>query len=115
VSKYYQSIQDEWKKPLEKKRIKRIRKLENPVLPKPEDPNPSLYVHDPESGIELPPNPSQIFAVVRIKGLQYKVTKDDRVMIEKLEGFEVGQQIELEEVLMIGTKDYTSVGRPVVS
>jgi hypothetical protein len=48
VSKYYQSIQDEWKKPLEKKRIKRQKKLENPVVPKPEDPNPSLYVHDPE-------------------------------------------------------------------
>jgi len=56
-----------------------------------------------------------MFAVIRIKGLQYKVTKDDRVMVEKLDDFEVGQQIELEEVLLVGTKDYTSVGRPTVA
>ena len=55
-----------------------------------------------------------MFAVVRIKGLQYKVTKDDRLMSEKLDDFEVGQQIELEEVLLVGTKDYTCVGRPTV-
>jgi large subunit ribosomal protein L21 len=72
-------------------------------------------VHNPEEGIELPPNPAQIFAVIRIKGLQYKVAKDDRVMIEKIEEFQVGQQIELEEVLLIGTKDYTTVGRPTVA
>lgn len=35
-------------------------------------------------------------------------------MSEKLP-FEVGQQIELEEVLMVGTSDYTTVGRPLVS
>jgi large subunit ribosomal protein L21 len=28
--------------------------------------------------------------------------------------FEIGQQIELEEVLMIGTTDYTTIGRPFV-
>lgn len=54
-----------------------------------------------------------MFAVVRIKGIQFKVCKDDRVTCELLP-FEVGQQIELEEVLMIGTKDYTSLGRPIV-
>lgn len=35
-------------------------------------------------------------------------------MCEQLD-FEVGSQIELEEVLLIGTKDYTCVGRPSVS
>jgi hypothetical protein len=48
-------------------------------------------VHEPEEGIELPANPQQIYAVVRIKGLQYKVTRDDRLMSEKLDEFEVGQ------------------------
>jgi large subunit ribosomal protein L21 len=50
-----------------------------------------LYVHNPEEGITLPPHPEKIFAVIRVKGLQYKVTKDDRVMCELLEDFEVGQ------------------------
>ena len=73
-----------------------------------------MYVHNPEVGITLPPNPEEIFAVIRIKGLQYKVTKDDRVMSELLDDFEVGTQIELEDVLLVGTKDYTSIGRPNV-
>lgn len=85
----------------------------NPVVPTSEQEE-VLYVHSEEEGIALPPNPEQIFAVIRVKGLQYKVAKDDRVMCELLDEFEVGQQIELEEVLMIGTKDYTCVGRPVV-
>jgi large subunit ribosomal protein L21 len=72
-------------------------------------------VHNVQEGITLPPNPDQVFAVVRVKGLQYKVSKDDRVMCELLEDFEVGAQIELEDVLLVGTKDYTCVGRPVVS
>jgi hypothetical protein len=28
-----------------------------------------LYVHNPEAGIALPPNPDKIFAVLRVKGL----------------------------------------------
>jgi len=71
-------------------------------------------VHHPEEGITLPANPDETFAVIRIKGLQYKVSKDDRVMSELLEDFEVGTQIELEDVLLVGTKDYTCVGRPQV-
>ena len=34
-------------------------------------------------------------------------------MVEKLE-YEVGTQVEFNEVLLVGTKDYTAVGRPVV-
>ena len=45
--------------------------------------------------------------------MQYKVAKDDRVMCEKMP-FDAGQQIELEEILMVGTQDYTTIGRPLV-
>ncbi len=34
-------------------------------------------------------------------------------MVEKLP-FEVGKQIEFDEILLVGTKDYTAVGRPLV-
>lgn len=84
----------------------------NPVTEKPED-DEVLYVHNPQEGIVLPPNPEQIFAVIRVKGLQYKVVKDDRVMCELLP-YEVGTQLELEDVLLVGTQDYTCVGRPTV-
>ena len=113
VNKEYKRIMDQWQKPLLRKQIKRERRLQNPVEAKPEQ-DEIVYVHNPEEGITLPPNPEAIFAVIRIKGLQYKVTKDDRVMSELLEDFEVGTQIELEDVLLVGTQDYTCVGRPNV-
>lgn len=57
-SKYFIKIQEEWQKPLEKKRIRRQRKLENPIIPKEDEPEPSLYVHNPEEGVQVPPNPN---------------------------------------------------------
>ncbi len=63
-----------------------------------------------------------MFAVVQIGALQYKVgsvpyfvkvTKDDILLCDKLP-YEVGQQIAFDKVLLVGTKDYTSVGRPYV-
>ena len=84
-------------------------------MPQEPQETPSLYVHNQEEGITIPPNPMQTFAVVCIKGMQYKVTRDDRLMSEWLEEFEVGQQIELNEVLLVGTSDYTAVGRPTVA
>ena len=51
-----------------------------------------------------------------VKGNQFKVAKDDRVMLESLgEGFHVGQQLVFDEVLMVGTQDFTSIGRPTVA
>lgn len=113
VNKEYKRIMDQWQKPLQRKQIVQERRLQNPVQPK-EEQDEIVYVHEPELGITLPPNPEEIFAVIRIKGMQYKVSKDDRVMSELLEDFEVGTQIELEDVLLVGTKDYTCVGRPNV-
>ena len=44
---------------------------------------------------------------------QHKVVLNDRFMVEKMD-FEVGQQLCLDDVLMIGTKDYTAIRRPNV-
>ena len=43
-----------------------------------------------------------MFAVLKIHNMQYKVAKDDRVMVEKI-NFEVGKQIEFDDVLLVGT------------
>ena len=72
-----------------------------------------MYVHNAELGVTLPPLPNEMFAVFRLMNRQHKVTINDRVMVEKLP-FKVGQQLCLDDVLMIGTKDYTAVGRPNV-
>lgn len=70
-----------------------------------------FVAHDLE--ITLPAEDANIFAVVHFQGLQHKVTKDDIIMLEKVP-LEVGQIFVFDRVLLVGTKDYTSVGRPYV-
>jgi len=55
-----------------------------------------------------------MFAVIRTGGKQYRVAKDDKIVVEKLAG-EPGAMVELSDVLMIGGdgKDVT-VGAPVI-
>ena len=125
-SKKYQKAVDLWKVPLEKKRLRRERKAANPprVSP-PETSGVGLTViHDPQRGIAWPPSPDQCFAVISVKGMQHKVCKDDRVMLENLcpgstsAGSEdrvelsPGQQLVFEDVLMFATADLTVMGRP---
>lgn len=112
MNRQYTRIQAKWQVPLEKKKLKREKRLANPIEPK--EPNEEkLVVHNEEEGIEYPCNPQNMFAVVRIKGTQHKVMKDDRIICEKLP-FEVGAQVEFDDVLLLGTADYTAVGRPNV-
>ena len=70
-------------------------------------------MHSPEKGVALPPHPEEIFAVIRIQGQQMKVLNNDLVRVEKLP-FEIGQQICINDVLMVGSIDYTSIGRPQI-
>jgi len=55
-----------------------------------------------------------MFAVIRTGGKQYKVAKDDLIVVEKLAG-EPGSTIELGEVLMLGDGAAVSAGTPLVS
>ena len=113
-SKQYIRKMDEWKKPLLKKQMYKARKAQRDaekVLPA-EEPQ-QFVVHDISQPVTYPQDPYGIFAVIEIAGKQYKVTKDCTVMLEKVP-FEVGDNIIIDQVLMIGTKDYTSVGRPFV-
>jgi large subunit ribosomal protein L21 len=56
---------------------------------------------------------SAMFAVVKTGGKQYKVAKNDIVVVEKLEG-EAGSTVELEQVLMVGEGASATVGKPTV-
>lgn len=53
-----------------------------------------------------------MYAIVETGGKQYRVTVGDQFNVEKLPG-EVGTQIELDRVLLIGGED-TKVGNPLV-
>ena len=113
-SKVYERIQADWQGKLLKKQRKRAQKLERDALKtEPESEEQKLVLHNPGQPIEYPQDPYGIFAIIEINGKQYKVTKDVTVMTEKIP-YEVGDKLVLDQVLMIGTKDYTSIGRPVV-
>jgi large subunit ribosomal protein L21 len=51
-----------------------------------------------------------MFAVIKTGGKQYKVAKDDVIRVEKLAG-EAGEQVVLDQVLMVGDK----IGAPTVT
>jgi large subunit ribosomal protein L21 len=79
----------------------------NPPLP---DPLPPLT---PQLNTKFSPVENS-FAIIHVSGHQYKVTKGDLIMVEKLE-VEVGKEIFLTKVLLVGTQDSTQIGTPLVS
>lgn len=54
-----------------------------------------------------------MFAIVRTGGKQIKVQKNDVVSVEKLDT-EVGKEIILDQVLMLGDDSKTTIGQPFV-
>ena len=54
-----------------------------------------------------------MYAVVRTGGKQVRVTPGESVRVEKLDG-NVGDQVELNDVLLVGGDDRVVVGKPTV-
>ncbi len=54
-----------------------------------------------------------MFAVIKTGGKQYKVQKDDKLLVEKLDG-EEGTDVTLDEVLMVVDGKTSKVGEPTV-
>ena len=55
-----------------------------------------------------------MYAVVKTGGKQYRVTKDDTILVEKLDADE-GQTVILSDVMLLGDGDKVTVGTPVVA
>ena len=54
-----------------------------------------------------------MYAVLKTGGKQYRVKEGDIIKIEKVDG-EVGQAVELGEVLLIGNSQEPKIGQPLV-
>ena len=54
-----------------------------------------------------------MYAVLKTGGKQYKVSENDVIIVERLTG-ESGAKINLNEVLMIGEGENTTVGTPII-
>ena len=55
-----------------------------------------------------------MYAVVKTGGKQYRVTKNDTILVEKLDADE-GQTVTLSDVMLLGDGDKVTVGNPVVA
>lgn len=54
-----------------------------------------------------------MYAVVKTGGKQYRVSPGDSIDVEKLP-YEVGEQIELAQILLVAKDSATEIGRPLV-
>ena len=54
-----------------------------------------------------------MYAVVKTGGKQYRVAKDDKILVEHIEA-EAGQTITLDKVMMLADGDNVTIGAPVV-
>ena len=56
-----------------------------------------------------------MYAIIRDRGMQYRVEKGQVVNIDLRDDVEPGSEIELSEVLLVGDGDSVQVGTPLVS
>ncbi|KAK9496632.1 hypothetical protein O3M35_013113 [Rhynocoris fuscipes] len=56
----------------------------------------------------------RLFAVVHLCGKQFKVTAEDVIIVEGYWPPKNGDEIKLEKVLLVGGRDFTLVGRPIL-
>lgn len=57
----------------------------------------------------------RMFAIVQVCGKQFKVTEHDIIIIEGFWPPNIGDQLKLEKVLLVGSKDFTLIGRPILN
>jgi len=58
-------------------------------------------------------NFNNMYAIVEIAGQQFKVTKDQKIFVHRLEGDE-GASLEFDKVLLVDNEGAVKVGTPVV-
>lgn len=56
-----------------------------------------------------------MYAIIRDRGMQYRVQQGEILSIDLLDGVEPGSQIEIGEVLLIGGGSEVKVGSPLIS
>lgn len=56
----------------------------------------------------------RLFAVIQMAGKQRRVTDGDLIMIEGFYPTNVGDMIRAEKILLVGSRDFTLLGRPLL-
>lgn len=58
--------------------------------------------------------PKDMFAIIHVGGKQYKVTPGDLITVDRIKA-DIGSDILLNKTLLVGGKDFTAIGRPLVN
>mmetsp|Transcript_16821 Transcript_16821/g.25125 ORF Transcript_16821/g.25125 Transcript_16821/m.25125 type:complete len:268 (+) Transcript_16821:17-820(+) len=75
----------------------------------------SSHDNDDQSVSEISQQKNDGFAVVTMGSSQYKVVVGDRIMVDKIDGPDIGDELLLEKVMLFGTPTLTAIGRPLLS
>ncbi|XP_060555569.1 large ribosomal subunit protein bL21m-like [Ruditapes philippinarum] len=59
-------------------------------------------------------NLGRLFAVIHVGGKQRKITTEDMVIVNGFFPPQIGDKIRLEKVMLVGSKDFTLFGRPLL-
>lgn len=59
-------------------------------------------------------DPNARFAIVDVNSKQHKVVPGDLLMVDRLAEVSVGDKLQFDRVLMVGSKTYTVLGRPLI-
>ena len=54
-----------------------------------------------------------MYAIVDVAGQQFKVSKDQKIFVHRLDG-EEGDKVEFDKVLLIDNNDKVEVGEPLI-
>lgn len=57
----------------------------------------------------------RLFAIIYLAGQQFKVTENDIIIVSGHWPPQPGDKLNLEKVLLLGSKDFTLVGRPILN
>ncbi|XP_076240638.1 mitochondrial ribosomal protein L21 [Calliopsis andreniformis] len=57
----------------------------------------------------------RLFAVIHLCGTQFKVTESDIIIVNGHWPPQPGDKLKLEKVLLVGSKDFTLIGRPILN
>lgn len=113
----YDRAANAWKNKLIRGRKKRQQLLENRRRDPPSEPEPpKLVLHSPlcaEVTVDEEVAAST-FAVVSFKSRQYKLCRDDVLLVSALPGLRVGEQLVLDQVNLIANRHFTLLGRPLL-
>ncbi|KAK2585812.1 hypothetical protein KPH14_010412 [Odynerus spinipes] len=60
-------------------------------------------------------NVGRLFAVIHLCGKQFKVTENDIIIVQGYWPPNIGDTLKLEKVLLVGSTDFTLVGKPILN